>query len=278
MTRRFTLVDVFADGALTGNPLAVVHAAQGLDHEAMLRLTRWFNFSETAFLLPAEEAGADYRVRIFTPDRELRFAGHPTLGSAHAWLAAGGKARVAGRLVQQCGAGLVPLRLAGGRIGFAAPPLVREGALSAGEAAEVLDFLSLETDAVAAMAWTDNGPGWVAVELADADAVLAVRPPARWPRRIEVGLVGAYPAGGPLAYEVRTFFTDQHLMVREDPVTGSFNAAVAGWLRARGRVAGQWVAAQGQCLGHGGRVHLEASGETLWVSGVCRTIVEGVLG
>lgn len=286
MSVPFSLIDVFADGPLSGNPLAVVHDAGGMDTAEMLRLTQWLNFSETAFLLPPTDDAADYRVRIFTPDRELPFAGHPTLGSAHAWMAAGGVPREAGRLVQQCGAGLVSLRLEDGLIGFAAPPLTRSGPVSEADAAEVLAFLSLTPADVLAMAWADNGPGWIAVQLRDAEAVLALEPARSWVRRMDVGVLGAYPAGGDVAFEIRTFFTDHRLAVREDPVTGSFNAAAAQWLVETRQASGRWVAAQGRALGHGGRVHLDATDAdgdaggdagVLWVYGACRTVAEGVL-
>ncbi len=278
MARRFSLVDVFAGDGLSGNPLAVVHDADGLDLDAMLRLTRWLNFSETAFLMAPEPAQADYRVRIFTPDRELPFAGHPTLGSAHAWMAAGGAPKAKGRLVQACGVGLVPLRLADGMVGFAAPALLRDGPVSAEDRAEVVALLGISDADVMAMAWADNGPGWIAVQLRDAAAVLALSPARSWVRRIDVGVVGACPPGGDAAYEIRTFFTDHRLAVREDPVTGSFNAAAAQWLVAMGQASGCWVAAQGQAIGHGGRVHLDArEREALWVSGVCRTVATGLL-
>ncbi len=278
MSRAFSLIDVFVSGPLSGNPLAVVHNAEGLNDTEMLRLTRWFNFSETAFLMPPTDAAADYRVRIFTPDRELPFAGHPTLGSAFAWMAAGGVPHGAGRLVQQCGVGRVDLRMDGDLIGFAAPAMLKSGAVTAAERADVLALFGVDDTDVVAMAWTDNGPGWIAVQLRDADAVLALTPARRWPRRIDVGIVGAHAAGGDAAFEVRTFFTDQGLAVREDPVTGSFNAAVAQWLVGRGLASGRWVAAQGRAIGHDGRVHLEAvDADLLWVSGACRMVVSGIL-
>lgn len=282
MARRFSLVDVFAGDGLSGNPLAVVHDADGLDTEAMLRLTRWLNFSETAFLMAPKAAtagyAADYRVRIFTPDRELPFAGHPTLGSAHAWMAAGGVPREPGQLVQDCGLGLVELRLADGLVGFAAPPLLRAGAVSPDDRAEVVAMLGIADTDVMAMAWADNGPGWIAVQLRDAAAVLALAPARSWVRRMDVGVLGTCPAGADADFEIRTFFTDQRLAVREDPVTGSFNAAAAQWLVQMGQTTGRWMARQGRAIGHDGRVHLDArDGAALWASGVCRTVVTGVL-
>lgn len=277
--RGFTLVDVFASGSLSGNPLAVVHDAQGLSNAEMLRLTRWLNFSETSFLLPPTDVAADYRVRIFTPDRELPFAGHPTLGSAHAWAAAEGVAQTQHTLVQQCDAGLVQLRIFDGLIGFAAPPLVRTGPVDKTDRDAVLALLGIDAADVLDMAWADNGPGWIAVLLASAAAVLALSPQRNWPHRIDVGVIGPHPIGSEAAFELRTFFTDHTLTVREDPVTGSFNAAAAQWLLAEGLASGCWQAAQGQVIGHNGRVHLDARDpEQLWVSGACVTIMRGTLG
>ncbi|GGI72195.1 phenazine biosynthesis protein PhzF [Polymorphobacter multimanifer] len=278
MARAFSLVDVFGNGALGGNPLVVVHDAEALGDAEMLQLPRWLSVSETSFLLPPTDAGADYRVRIFTPDRELPFAGHPTLGSAHAWLAAGGVPRLGGELVQECGVGLVPLRVADGLIGFAAPPLLREGPVDDADRDDVLALLGIEGADVLDMAWADNGPGWIAVRLASAEAVLALAPARSWPRRIEGGVVGAHPAGGEVAFEIRTFFTYQALVVREDPVTGSMSGAAAQWQVAQGLGGGCWRAAQGQAMAHDGVVRLDArEAGRLWVSGACRTIVQGAL-
>lgn len=278
MERRFQLVDVFGERPFTGNPLAVVLDAEGLTAEEMQGIARWFNLSETAFLFPPATRGADYRVRIFTLERELPFAGHPTLGSCHAWLVAGGTPRRADEIVQECGAGLVRVRRREGLLAFAAPPLVRSGPVDAVTAQRVVDWLRVDRGHIADMAWADNGPGWVAILLDSADAVLALDPPRASPDPIAIGVVGPYPPGSPAAFEVRAFITDHHGTVIEDPVTGSLNAAVAQWLLGSGRVVAPYVASQGTRLGRRGRVSIACDeGGTVWVGGTTATCVSGVL-
>ena len=273
----YQLVDVFGNDPCSGNPLPVIAGAEDLPTEEMQRITRWFGYSETAFLLCPTDPAADYRVRIFTLDRELPFAGHPTLGSCHAWLGGGGVPRRSGRIVQQCGAGLVELRRSGDELAFAAPPLIRSGPVTNTDLAAITDFLSIDCAAVVDAQWVDNGPGWVAVMLASADEVLALAPPSIWPRRIELGIVGAYPPGGSVAYEVRSFFSGEHGNIVEDPITGSLNASLAQWLIARGRFSPPYVASQGTALGRQGRVTIDADaeGDTIWVGGQTITIAEG---
>ena len=277
MTTPFSLVDVFHDGPFTGNPLAVVHGGGDLDTATMQAITRWFNLSETVFLLPPSAPGADYYARIFTLDRELPFAGHPTLGAAHAWLAAGG--RPAGdRIVQQCGAGLIPIRQEEDRLAFAAPPLLRSGPVDAETRATLAQALQIDPAAIVDAAWADNGPGWIAVLLDSAAAVLAVEPVRHCDGRIEIGLVGAHPAGSAVAWEIRTLFTDAFGGIIEDPVTGSFNAAAAQWLYESGRVTSGYVAAQGTRLDRRGRIFVDydAAGQA-WIGGRSMTIAEGSL-
>jgi PhzF family phenazine biosynthesis protein len=266
--RRFTQVNVFSSESYLGNPLAVVHDAEGLGEEEMHRFAHWTNLSETTFLLPPTEPGADYRVRIFTPSEELSFAGHPTLGSAHAWLAAGGVPRNADEVVQQCPAGLVRVRR-DPRLAFAAPPVVREGPVTGEERATLVRALALADDDVVDARWIDNGPGWVGVLLRDADAVLAVRPD--W-AEFEVGVVGPYPAGAECAVEVRAFCPS--VGVVEDPVTGSLNASIGQWL-AGDRLPTSYVASQGTALGRRGRVYVEREGDTVWVGGEVATAISG---
>jgi PhzF family phenazine biosynthesis protein len=275
MNAAYTLVDVFGTEPFSGNPLPVIAGAEHLPTEEMQRITRWFGYSETAFLLPPTDPAADYRVRIFTLDRELSFAGHPTLGSCHAWLAGGGEPRQPDRIVQQCGTGLVALRRTGDQLAFAAPPLIRSGPVTDGELAAIMNFLSIDRAAVIDAQWVDNGPGWVAVQLSSADEVLALDPPSAWPQRIELGVVGAHPPGGPAAYEVRSFFSGEHGTILEDPITGSLNASLAQWLVTSGRFAPPYVARQGTKLGRQGRVTIDAEGDTIWVGGRTVTIAEG---
>lgn len=276
---RFDLVDVFPDGPLSGNPVAVVHDAADLSTEAMQALTRWLNLSETTFLLPPTDAAADYRVRIFTLDRELPFAGHPTLGTAHAWTAAGGTPRDPAMLVQQCEAGLVRVRRSDAGLAFAAPPLLRTGPVEEALLAEIAGVLAIPRDAIVDAAWVDNGPGWVAVRLASAEAVLAVQPARSHPRRIEIGLVGFHPPGSGLAYEVRALFSDPHGALLEDPVTGSLNASLAQWLIGTGAALPPYVAAQGARLGRAGRIAVDRDAEgTIWIGGAATIHVTGSWG
>lgn len=278
MTLSIDLVDVFGAEPLSGNPLAVVAGAEALDEGEMQSLTRWLNLSETAFLLPPTRPEADYRVRIFTLAHELPFAGHPTLGSCHAWLAAGGAPRKKTQIVQECGAGLVTIARDNGRLSFAAPPLIRSGAPSEAELGDALRLLGIDLGEVVDAAWIDNGPGWLGIRLASAQRVLALNPARSWPRRIDVGVVGPHAAGGDAAFEVRAFFSDHLGAIIEDPVTGSLNASLAQWLFAMNQAAGAYVAAQGTRLGRKGRIYLrrDESGQ-VWVGGDARTLVEGRL-
>ena len=265
--RSFSQVDVFTDEFLSGNPVAVVHGADGLTTEQMAAFARWTNLSETTFLLEPTDPAADYRLRIFTVGRELPFAGHPTLGSARAWLASGGEPRTPGRLVQECGAGLVSLRRNGDRLAFAAPPLRRSGPVADGTVETLAAALRIEPAAIVDAQWADNGPGWVAVRLASADAVLALEPdPAAFDEYTDVGVVGPYPPGGEVAFEVRAFVTDGGTLW-EDPVTGSLNAAIAQWLIPAGTAPAAYVASQGTRLRRRGRVHVEQAGDEIWVGG-----------
>jgi PhzF family phenazine biosynthesis protein len=272
--RPFSQVDVFSAEPLMGNPVAVVHEADGLSDEEMQRFARWTNLSETTFLLSPTDPAADYRLRIFTPGAELPFAGHPTLGSAHAWLEAGGVPRAPDALVQECAAGLLRIRRRE-RLAFAAPPLLREGPVSDDERARVLAALAVTDDDVVDLSWGDNGPGWVVVLMRDAGAVLAVRPDWSSFGDLDIGLVGPYPSGSECAVEVRAF--SPSVGVVEDPVTGSLNASIGQWL-AGDRLPTAYVASQGTALGRRGRVHVEKDGDTVWVGGDAATTINGHVG
>lgn len=263
----FAQVDVFTAVPYLGNPVAVVLDADGVDPETMQRIARWTNLSETTFVLSPIDPAADYRVRIFTPVAELPFAGHPTLGTCHAWLSHTG--RLLDTITQECTAGLIEIRRTGSRLGFAGPPLVRRGPVDQAVRADVLRALGL--DDAEAVEWADNGPGWIAVLLGDAAAVLAVRP--RFTERC-IGLAGRHPAGSAEAVEVRAFFPMNGALV-EDPVTGSLNAALGELLTRRGDVDVPYVAAQGQLLGRAGRVHVSIDDATVWVAGDTVTCVDG---
>jgi PhzF family phenazine biosynthesis protein len=275
MQRRFSQLDVFTATPLLGNPLAVVHDGSGLSDAQMAAFARWTNLSETTFLLPPTEAAADYRVRIFTPAQELPFAGHPTLGSCHAWLAGGGRPRRDDEIVQECGVGLVRIRRDGSQLAFAAPPLRRSGAADAATRAQVARALRLSEGALRAVQWVDNGPGWVGVMLGDADAVLALRPDFAAMADLKVGVIGPHPAGSECAFEVRAFVPA--LAVPEDPVTGSLNAGLALWLIDAGLAPPAYVASQGTVLGRAGRVHVQRVAGDTWVGGDVCAVVAGTV-
>lgn len=287
MRRRFSQVDVFGSERYRGNPVAVVLDGEGLSADQMQQFANWTNLSETTFVLPPAAPGADYRVRIFTPSVELPFAGHPTLGTCHAWLTAGGQPRQPGEIVQECGAGLVRVRQAGAepagaepagaerdgaRLAFAAPPVLRDGPVDEPLLAQIASVLGIGRADIVDASWADNGPGWVAVLLGDADAVLAVRPGQT---DLDLGVVGPYPAGSPAGFEVRAFFPAGGITA-EDPVTGSLNAALAPWLLATGRAEAPYLVSQGTALGRAGRVHISRDDDsTIWVGGAAVSCVSG---
>jgi PhzF family phenazine biosynthesis protein len=272
--RRFTQVDVFTDEVTFGNPLAVVHDADGLTSQEMAEFARWTNLSETTFLSAPTDERADYQVRIFTTRIELPFAGHPTLGSAFAWLEAGGMPKDPDELIQQCGAGLIRVRRDGNRLSFAAPPLIRGGAVTAEDLSKITAYLGIDHDQVVDAQWADNGPGWVALLLADAETVLGLQPnPADAGRFDAVGVIGPHPSGSEVDFEVRAFTPLEG--AREDPVTGSLNAALGQWLINTGRAPSSYVAAQGTALGRRGRVYITEVQNEIWTSG---DVVTGVTG
>jgi PhzF family phenazine biosynthesis protein len=277
MTYPFQLVDVFGEDPFTGNPVAVVSIAEDLDASLMQRITRWLNLSETTFLLPPSDPGADYRVRIFTLARELPFAGHPTLGTAHAWLAAGGEPMDPEVIVQECAAGLVRVRRSGGRLAFAAPPVIRSGAVEQDKLDEIAGVLGIERAAIVDAQWVDNGPGWVAVKLASAEAVLALEPARSHPRTLDLGVVGAHPTGHAAAFEIRAFFTDPQGALLEDPVCGSLNASVAQWLIASGEARAPYMISQGGRLDRKGRIYIDRDDAgVVWVGGQTSGLFSGV--
>lgn len=262
--RDFSQVDVFTATALLGNPLAVVHDGSGLDTERMAAFARWTNLSETTFLLPPTNPEADYRVRIFTPGGELPFAGHPTLGSCHVWLHAGGAPKRADTVVQECGIGLVAIRR-GDRLAFAAPATTVEPA-DAELLHRVHAALGLDPARVHDAAWLANGPRQLTLLLDSAATVLALKPDhAALKQYGKVGVVGPHPAGGEFDFEVRFFAAA--IGINEDPVTGSLNANIARWLIDTGRAPTSYVAAQGAAMGRAGRIHVRRDAEATWIGG-----------
>lgn len=271
MPRAFQQVDVFTTTPYRGNPVAVVLDADGLSTDQMQRLAHWTNLSETTFVLPPTTDDADYRVRIFTPVAEMPFAGHPTLGTCHAWLADRGPYEER-PIVQECEAGLVPIRPTADGLAFAGPPLRRSGPVDEPLVEHIADVLRVSRSEIADAEWVDNGPGWVAVWLASAEAVLALRPGYV---DLDLGVVGPHPEGSATAVEVRAFFPKDGSTV-EDPVTGSLNAAIAPWLLRTGRVSAPYVSSQGTALGRAGRVHVSRDADgTVWVGGGTVTCVTG---
>jgi PhzF family phenazine biosynthesis protein len=270
--RRFAQVDVFSETAYLGNPLAVVLDGDGLTGDQMQRFAAWTNLSETTFVVAASDPAADYAVRIFDSASELPFAGHPTLGTCHAWLAAGGRPRDGERIVQECGAGLVNVRRTADGLAFRSPEPFRSGPLDEALVRRIADVLRIERETILDTQWAANGPNWVVALLGSADAVLALEPDFV---DFDLGVVGPYPAGSPEAFEVRAFFPkDGH--TAEDPVTGSLNGALAQWLVRTGRATLPYVASQGRSIGRAGRVHLTADEDgEVWVAGATATRVTG---
>lgn len=273
--RPFKQVDVFTNRAYYGNPLAVVLDGSGLSSAEMQRFANWTNLSETTFLLPASNPAADYAVRIFTASRELPFAGHPTLGSCHSWLQAGGVPKQADEIVQECGVGLVKIKRTGERLAFAAPPLMRSGPVEAETLLRVAACLGVAPDDVLAHQWVVNGPQWLAIMLRSAEQVLALKPNFPAMGDLDIGVVGPYADGAACQFELRAFAGGDGAGV-EDPVTGSLNAGVAQWLMGAGLAPSQYTASQGTVLGRAGRVHLsrDVAGQ-VWVGGETITCIDG---
>lgn len=272
MSHRFAQVDVFGSGPCSGNPVAVVLEAEGLSTEEMQRFARWTNLSETTFVLSPSNPEADYRVRIFTPALELPFAGHPTLGTCHAWLGAGGEARDSREVVQECGAGLVRIRRDRDRLAFAAPAMTRSGPASEDEVARVVAALGVGRSELLAVEWVDNGPGWIAALFESADRVLELEPRSV---DFDLGAVGFHPQGAEAAIELRAFFPIAGVTA-EDPVTGSLNASVAQWLLGSGRLEAPYIATQGSAIGRDGRIYVDQDDDgTIWIGGRCVTVLAG---
>lgn len=274
-SRAFAQVDVFASTPYYGNPVAVVLDSEGVEDAAMQQFAAWTNLSETTFVVPATSSEADYGLRIFTAGGELPFAGHPTLGSAHAWLEAGGQPARRDVLVQECGIGLVGLRRTGDQLSFRAPELRRKGPLDEELLERITRGLSIAREDILDHHWVDNGPGWAAVQLPSAQHVLDLEPDDAHMRDLMLGVVGPYPKGSTHLVEVRAFAAPAG--VREDPVTGSLNAGLAQWLIASGAAPMSYTAGQGTRVGRRGVVSLRAIDQDIWVGGACTTCIRGTV-
>jgi PhzF family phenazine biosynthesis protein len=272
MKRRFVQVDVFGENPYRGNPLAVVVDAEGLTTSGMQTFAKWTNLTETTFLLPPTHASADYQVRIFTPTEELPFAGHPTLGSAHAWLTNGGVPKDGNTIVQECKVGLVNVRRDDNSLSFAAPPLLKSGPVDDALIREAAESLGISRKAIIDAAWIDNGPGWMGILLASADEVLAIQPK---PMKLTLGVAGAHVAESRFAYEVRAFYSSNGITL-EDPVTGSLNASLAQWLISSGRFNAPYLASQGTAIGYSGVVKVDVDDlDVVWIGGNVATCISG---
>lgn len=271
--RPFSQVDVFAPGPKAGNPVAVVHNADGLTAEQMQSFANWTNLSETTFLQSPTDPEADYKLRIFTPRAEVPFAGHPTLGSAHAWLENGGQPHEDRHLIQECGAGLIKIRRAGTELSFQAPALTKSGPVAPAILEQALVSLGVDVEQVLGSNWVDNGPGWIGIRLKSAKQVLDLQPDFDLMGHLNMGVIGAYENDGPADFEVRAFAPGHG--VNEDPVTGSVNAGLAQWLRREGTVDGHFTVQQGTALGRGGRLTISSEADAVWVGGSSRTVISG---
>ena len=272
MKRRFVQVDVFGENPYRGNPLAVIVDAEGLTTSDMQTFAKWTNLSETTFLFPPTHASADYQVRIFTPTEELPFAGHPTLGSAHAWLTNGGVPKDGNTIVQECKVGLVNVRRDDNSLSFAAPPLLKSGPVDDALIREAAESLGISREAIIDAAWIDNGPGWIGILLASADEVLAIQPK---PMKLTLGVAGAHVAESRFAYEVRAFYSSNGITL-EDPVTGSLNASLAQWLISSGRFNAPYLASQGTAIGYAGVVKVDVDDlDVVWIGGNVATCISG---
>ena len=272
--RRFTQIDVFSGKPYRGNPVAVVVDCDGLDEGEMQQFARWTNLSETTFLLPPTNPAADYRVRFFTPTEELPFAGHPTLGSAYAWLIHGGTPRIESTIVQECKVGLIEVNRDAKLLSFAAPSLLRGGSVEELLVCEAATSLGIDRDAIIDSAWIDNGPGWLGIQLASAEQVLAIKPQKT---NLTLGVIGAYPAGSRFAYEVRAFYSSGGVTV-EDPVTGSLNASLAQWLIGAGRFVPPYMASRGKSMGHAGEIHVSMDElKQVWIGGSVTACIQGTV-
>jgi PhzF family phenazine biosynthesis protein len=269
----FDQVDVFGSARYLGNPLAVVHEAVDFSTEEMARFARWTNLSETTFLLPPSDPDADYRVRIFTPEGELPFAGHPTLGSAWAWLHRGGVPKQEQLIVQECGVGNVRIKQREQGLAFAAPGLLREGPVDEETLETICRGLSIEREEILDHHWVDNGPGWAAVLLRDADRVLSIVPDFSQLKEINFGIIGPGSPHPEADFEVRAFV--ESFSIPEDPVTGSLAAGIAIWFQKQGHAPASYTLHQGTAIQFSGLIDVHAEDGTIWIGGTVHECISG---
>jgi len=278
MPNPYHTVDVFSQEPFNGNPLAVIFDADHLSTNEMQHITRWMNLSETAFILKPTNPSADYKVRIFTLTGELPFAGHPTLGSCHAWMSNGGIQKNEKYIIQECGVGLIKIKRNAKRLSFAAPPLIRSGQLNGAELDLACRILGITRKDILASNWIDNGPGWMGILLDSAETVLNLKPKSLNDDKFDIGVIGAYPNGSECQFELRALFNNHNGILIEDPVTGSLNASTAQWLMQQGIANNEYIASQGTCLNRKGRIFLKKDDfNTIWVGGHCHSLVKGVI-
>lgn len=272
-TLLFDQVDVFGSTRYLGNPLAVVHDAAGFSTEEMARFARWTNLSETTFLLPPTDSAADYRVRIFTPEGELPFAGHPTLGSAWAWLQRGGQPRHQGLIIQECGIGIVHIKKTEMGLAFNAPGLLREGPVEEPVLNTICSGLSIDRDEIIDHHWVDNGPGWAAILLRDAERVLSIEPDFSQLKEINFGIIGPGSPHPDADFEVRAFV--ESLSIPEDPVTGSLAAGIATWFQKRGETPSSYTLHQGTAIHFSGLIEVFEEDGDIWIGGAVHDCISG---
>ncbi|AZC17659.1 PhzF family phenazine biosynthesis protein [Pseudomonas sp. CMR5c] len=273
----FKQVDVFSSTPLKGNPVAVVFDADGLDEQQMATFANWTNLSETTFILQPRDPRADYRLRIFTTLDELPFAGHPTLGSCHAWLESGGVPK-GQEIIQECAVGLVRIRRQGQQLAFLAPPLLRSGPVAPELLEQVCQGLRLAPWAIVDAQWVDNGAGWLAVMLAERQQVLELQPDYSQLSGLAVGVIAPCDPEreeSDAQFEVRAFIAGDGMP--EDPATGSLNAGIAQWLLGAGLAPARYRVSQGLSMGRAGCIEVEQVGDELWIGGNAVTCIDGHL-
>jgi len=277
MTKKYSFqqVDVFTNRPLMGNALAVVHGADNLSDKQMTKFANWTNLSETTFLLDPINDSADYKVRIFTPNNELPFAGHPTLGSCFAWLSNGGIAKSKDVIIQECAIGLIKIRKDGSRLSFEAPELIKSGSVDDLTLKKVAMSLRIGVSDIINHQWVDNGPGWCAVMLKNAQQVLALDPDPQLLKDFKIGVIGSYPDGSETDFEVRAFAMPYGIY--EDPVTGSLNAGIAKWFFNTNSVKDEYTVSQGKALGRDGKIFIQKIDNTIWVGGEIISCINGEL-